>query len=85
MTGTVDTLTQMPYNMGVVKGTYMTEEMIMGVVIDICSRTFLLLSDQGDFKTLNCETPNQFMNVLELVKATLEDDQIEYAELAVAG
>ena len=36
-------------------------------------------------KEVNCETTEQFMNVLEVVTANLEPDQIEYAELAVYG
>jgi len=61
-----------------------TEEFVQGIVIDVCTRSFLLLSDQGDQKFVECDTVDQFMNVLEVVTANLNDDQIEYAELAVA-
>jgi hypothetical protein len=61
-----------------------TEEFVQGIVIDICTRSFLLLSDQGDQKFVECDTAEQFMNVLELATAFLDEDQIEYAELAVA-
>jgi len=52
-------------------------------VIDICSRSFLLLSSEGDEKFVECDTVDQFMNVLEVVTANLEEDQIEYADLAI--
>lgn len=64
---------------------YSTEEFVQGIVIDICTRSFLLLSDQGDQKFVECDTAEQFMNVLDVVTANLNEDQIEYAELAIAG
>ena len=79
----------MPYNTGVIKGLpptmNNTAEYVQGIVIDICTRSFLLLSDQGDEKFVECDTVDQFMNVLEVVTANLEDDQIEYADLAVCN
>ena len=58
-----------------------TEEFVEGIVIDICSRSFLLLSDQGDEKFINvfCD---QFMSVLDVVTSNLNDDQV--MDLAVA-
>tara|TARA_B100002019_G_C20733713_1_gene340578 strand:- start:96 stop:290 length:195 start_codon:yes stop_codon:yes gene_type:complete len=61
-----------------------TEEYVESIVIDICSRSFLLMSDQGDEKIVECDTTDEFMSVLDVVTANLNDDQIEYAELAVA-
>jgi len=61
-----------------------TEEFVQGIVIDVCTRSFLLLSDQGDQKFVECDTVDEFMNVLGVVTANLNEDQIEYAELAVA-
>jgi hypothetical protein len=61
-----------------------TAEYVEGIVIDICSRSFLLLSDQGDKKFVQCETAEQFMNVLEVCTSNLSEDQIEYADLAIA-
>jgi hypothetical protein len=54
-------------------------------VIDICTRSFLLLGDQGDKKFVECGTIDEFMNVLNYVTQNLEDDQIEYADLAVSS
>jgi len=62
-----------------------SQECVQGIVIVVCTKSFLLLSDQGSTKEVNCETTEQFMNVLEVVTANLEPDQIEYAELAVYG
>ena len=63
----------------------MNDTYVQSVVIDVCSRTFLLLSDKGDEKVIECETAEQFMNVLEVCTTKLNDDQIEYMDLTVAG
>ena len=61
------------------------QESVLGIVIDVCTRSFLLISDEGNEKLVECETVQEFMNVLEVVTANLEPDQIEYADLAIQG
>jgi|TARA_Y100000022_G_scaffold9135_1_gene7301 hypothetical protein len=61
------------------------ETYVQGVVIDVCTRSFLLLSDKGDEKWVNCDSSEEFMNVLEVCTSHLNDDQIEYADLAISG
>ena len=61
------------------------QESVLGIVIDVCTRYFLLLSDEGNEKMVNCDTVQEFMNVLEVVTANLSEDQIEYADLAIRG
>jgi hypothetical protein len=62
-----------------------TQECVQGIVIDVCSRTFLLLSDQGSERVVKCDTVEEFMNVLDVVTDQLDPDQIEYADLAIYG
>ncbi len=59
------------------------QETVEGIVIDVCTRTFLLLSDQGTEKRVECDTVEEFMNVLEVVTSNLEEHQIRYADLVV--
>ncbi len=61
----------------------MDEDFVKGTVIDVCTRTFLIISDDGREKTVTCETTEQFMDVLEVVTDLLEPERIEYADLAV--
>ena len=61
----------------------MNETYVAGVVIDVCTRSFRLLSDEGEEKMVECETAEQFMSVLEVCTDHLNDDQIEYADLAI--
>ena len=61
------------------------QEAVQGIVIDVCTRTFLLLSDQGSERLVECDTVDEFMNVLDVVTSQLNPEQIEYADLAVYG
>jgi hypothetical protein len=85
---TLDTHLRLPYNMGVINGPpFMStaQETVLGIVIDVCTRSFLLISDQGSERLVECDTVEEFMNVLEVVTAQLDPEQIEYADLAVYG
>jgi len=61
----------------------MNTETVMGIVIDISSRTFLLFGTEGSIKTIECQTVNQFMDILKLSKSNFSEDQISYADLLV--
>lgn len=61
------------------------QECVKGIVIDVCTRTFLLLSDQDNERLVECDTVEEFMNVLDVVTSNLSPDQIEYADLAIYG
>ena len=52
-------------------------------IIDVCTRSFLIISDEGDEKIVRCETPEQFMDVMEVVNELLEPERIKYADLAI--
>jgi hypothetical protein len=60
-------------------------ECVQGIVIDVCSKSFLLLSDEGNTKTVQCDNTEEFMNVLDVVTSQLDPDQIQYADLAIYG
>ena len=44
-----------------------TDSLVFGVVVDICTRSFVLLSDKGEEKEVTCESFQQFTNILEFV------------------
>ena len=58
------------------------EEYLMKCVVDPVKRTFYLYSSEGDKKTIECDTVDEFMNVLQFVRATADKDIISYAEPA---
>ena len=63
---------------------HMNTECLEGIVVDICSRSFLLLSDEGNERFVTCETVKEFTNVLDYVRTNVPPNQIEYADLAIS-
>ena len=59
---------------------WMDEEYLMKFVVDTQKRTFYLYSNEGDKKEVVCDNVEQFMNVLELVRATCPEDRLVYTE-----
>tara|TARA_R110001606_G_scaffold28835_1_gene90740 strand:- start:2703 stop:2951 length:249 start_codon:yes stop_codon:yes gene_type:complete len=60
------------------------EDYLTRVVIDTNSRKIYLYSSDGDSKTVECETVDQFMSVLELVRLVIDEDLIVYCEPVTA-
>ena len=56
------------------------EEYLTKCVVDPVRRTFYLYSSEGDKKTVDCDNVDEFMNVLELVRATCPEDRLVYAD-----
>jgi hypothetical protein len=50
------------------------------VVVDTCLRKFYLYSDIGETKEVECESTQQFIDVLEVVRALVPEDCVVYAE-----
>ena len=61
-----------------------TDSLVFGVVVDVCTRSFVLLSDKGEEKEVQCDSFQQFTNILEFVRDSLEPTQVLYAEPAVS-
>ena len=59
------------------------EEYIDCVLVDMCSRRFVCVADQDDVKTLECETMDEFMRVLEVCQAFLPEDSVLWVDPAV--
>ena len=57
----------------------MEDEYLMKCVVDPVKRTFYLYSNEGDEKKVDCETGEQFMDVLELVRRTCPEERLSYA------
>ena len=57
----------------------MQDEYLTRVVIDPSTRNFYLYSTEGDEKVVDCETIDEFMNVMSFIRSTASDDVIAYA------
>ena len=60
----------------------MEDEYLMKCVVDTAKRSFYLYSNEGDDKVVECETPEQFMDVLEVVRATCPE-AVSYTHLTL--
>jgi len=56
----------------------MQDEYLTRCVVDPVSRKFFLYSNVGDERVVDCETVDQFMAVLELVRDKCEEDVLAY-------
>lgn len=59
------------------------EEYLTRCVVDTVSRKFMLYSSEGNEKIVHCDSVEEFMNVLQFVRATINEDNI--AELAYSS
>jgi len=57
----------------------MQDEYLTRCVVDPIKRTVYLYSSEGDEKTVTCETVEQFMSVLDFVRATVDEETLSYA------
>ena len=56
------------------------EETLTRCVVDTLARKFYLYSSEGNEKVVECENIEQFMNVLEVVRAQVSDDCLAYSD-----
>lgn len=57
----------------------MTDEYLTRCVVDPLARTFYLYSSEGGEKEVSCETVDQFMNVLEVVRSQVSENCLAYS------
>lgn len=50
------------------------------VVVDTCLRKFYLYSNEGESREVECDEIGQFMDVLEVVRALVDEKCVFYAE-----
>ena len=58
----------------------MEDEYLMKCVVDTVKRSFYLYSNEGEEKVVECDTVEQFMDVLEVVRDTCPEGRLIYAE-----
>lgn len=56
-----------------------TQETLTRCVVDTLARKFYLYSSEGSERVVNCETPDQFMNVLEVVRSQVDENMVIYS------
>ena len=57
----------------------MQDEYLSRCVVDPIKRTVYLYSSEGSEKQVTCDTVEGFMNVLEFVRSTVDEETLSYA------
>jgi len=57
----------------------MQDEYLTRCVVDPIKRTVHLYSNEGSEKEVVCDTVDEFMNVLDFVRATVDAETLSYA------
>jgi len=57
----------------------MQDEYLSRCVVDPVKRTVYLYSSEGSEREVVCDTVDEFMNVLEFVRATLDEETLSYS------
>lgn len=60
------------------------EDFLSRVVVDTSARRFILYSNQGNEKIVDCERIEEFMSVLEFCRSVLDEETLIYASPLVA-
>ena len=60
------------------------DEYLTSILVDINSRYFVLFSNLGDERKVECDTVEDFMSVLELVRTVVDDESVYYCDPVVS-
>ena len=59
----------------------MNDASVVKTIVDICSRSFKIVSDEWYIQLVQCETVQEFMDVLEVCQEFLDEDMLVYSEI----
>ena len=60
--------------------TMQEDEFLSRCVVDPSKRRFYLYSDEGNEKVVECQTIDQFMDLLQLVREFCSEETLAYSE-----
>ena len=59
----------------------MNDASVVKTIVDICSRSFKIVSDEGYIQLVQCESVQEFMDVLEVCQEFLDEDMLVFSEI----
>ena len=59
----------------------MNDASVVKTIVDICSRSFKIVSDEGYIQLVQCETIQEFLDVLEVCQEFCDEDMLVYSEI----
>ena len=57
-----------------------TEETVQDIIVDVCKKRITLISSEGETRFVKCESGEQFLSVMEVIKDHAEPDMITYVD-----
>ena len=60
---------------------FMNDASVVKTIVDICSRSFKIVRDEGYIQLVQCETVQEFMDVLEVCQEFMDEDMLVYSEI----
>ena len=54
------------------------DEYLTDVMVNVGARTFVMFSNEGTERKVECDTVDEFMEVLEMVRALVDDEIVRY-------
>tara|TARA_B100001996_G_scaffold264004_1_gene205948 strand:+ start:579 stop:785 length:207 start_codon:yes stop_codon:yes gene_type:complete len=59
-----------------------TDECVQDIIVDVCKKRITLISNEGETKFVVCESGEQFLAVMEVIKKSAEPEMITYVDPA---
>ena len=59
----------------------MNDASVVKTIVDICSRSFKIVSDEGHIQLVQCESVQEFMDVFQVVNDFMDEDMLVYSEI----
>ena len=59
----------------------MNDASVVKTIVDICSRSFKIVSEEGYIQLVQCESVQEFMDVLEVCQEFMDEDMLVYSEI----
>jgi hypothetical protein len=56
------------------------EESVHDIIVDVCKKRITLISTEGETRVVRCESTQQFMSVMEVIKEHADPEIITYVE-----
>ena len=62
-----------------------TDECVQDIIIDVCKKRITLISNEGETRIVACESTEQFMSVMEVIRDQADPEIITYVDPATKG
>jgi len=56
------------------------EETVQDIIVDVCKKRITLISSEGETRFVKCESGDQFLAVMEVIKRSAEPEMITYVD-----